>query len=164
MFERVHRVVAHGCVVEVREMPHVQVHRPQRQRDQRIGEEAQVVEESERRPQDRPGQAREKCKWREISQQDVLQHVKAEELLAERVHRADERDQEDRDSGREEGDPPDGNRYPPGAPCPHAAGIEDCQHSGRHDLQRVESPAGVDGQMGEHGSSLPSCSSSITTW
>ena len=122
------------------------------------------MQEGERGAHDRPGQACEERERREISQEDVLQHVEAEELLAERVHRAHERDEEDRDPGRKECDPPTRHSSPPGAQCPHAACVQECQQDGRHDLQRVERPAGVDGQMGQHGSSLPSCSSSTTTW
>ena len=109
MLERVHGVVAHGRLVEERQMPDVEVHRPERQGDQRIGEEAQAVQEGERRPQDRACQPREQRERREISEQDVLQHVEAEELFAERMDRADERDEEQRDAGREESDPPAGN-------------------------------------------------------
>ena len=96
-------------------MPDVEVHRPERQSDQRIGEETQAVEKGERRPQDRPGQAGKERERREISEQDVLEHVEAEELLAERMHRAHERDQENRDPGCEERDPPARYRRPAGA-------------------------------------------------
>ena len=80
-----------------------------------MGEKAQAMHEGKRRPQDRPGEPREECKGRQVAQQDVLDHVEAEELLAERVQRTDERGEEDHDSGREECDPPARNHGPAGA-------------------------------------------------
>jgi hypothetical protein len=80
-----------------------------------MGEKAEAMHEGKRRPEDRPGETGQKRERREVSEQDVLEHVEAEELLAQRVQRTDERAEEDRDPGSEERDPPTGNHGPAGA-------------------------------------------------
>ena len=66
MLERVHAVMPDSRLVQEREMPDVEVHRPERQGDERIGEEAQAIEVRERRPQDRPRQPCEERERREV--------------------------------------------------------------------------------------------------
>jgi hypothetical protein len=164
VLERVHRVVADSRLVEERQVPDIEVHSPDRQRDDRIREEAQRVHERERRPQDRsrePGEERER---RKVAEQHVLQHVEAEELLADRVNGRDKRDEQECDAGRKEPDPPAGDRRSARSQRGHATRVEHRDEDDRDDLQRVERPARVDRQMEQHATSLPSCSSSITTW
>ena len=157
-------IVTNGGVVEERQVPRIEVERPQRQCNQGVREEAEPMQEREHRPEDRPCETRKERQGREVAEQDVLEHVEAEELLAEGVQRAYERGEKQHDPAREESDPPAGYGRPAGAERPHPARVQDREQDGRHHLKRVESPAGVDGQMSQHGSSLPSCSSSITTW
>jgi hypothetical protein len=116
---------------------------------------AQPMQKGERRPQDRARQPGEERERREISKQHVLQHVKAEELLTERVHGADECYDEQRDAGGEHDDAPRGNVRATPAQRPHAAGVEQRQEHHGDDLDGVERPAGVDRQVCDHDTSLP---------
>ena len=45
VLERVDAVVAHGRLVQRRDVPDVEVERPQRERDDRVGEEAQPADQ-----------------------------------------------------------------------------------------------------------------------
>ena len=155
MLERVHEVVSHRGLVEKRQVPDVEVDRPERQRDQRMREEPQPVQEGEHGPQDRPCQPREKRERREVAEQHVLQHVKAEELLTERVHGADECYDQQRDARAEHDDSPSGNVRATPAQRPHATGVEQCHEHHGHDLDGVERPTGVDRQVCDHDTSLP---------
>ena len=90
MLERVDDVVVQRRLVEVRQMPDVEVERPERQRDQRMAEDAQPADVGQRQhgPQDRPGQPRHDQQRRQVADDDVLDHVHEQELLlAERVDR-----------------------------------------------------------------------------
>ena len=90
MLERVERVVADRALVERGQVPDVQVRGPERQRHERMGEDAQA-------PDDRsastgrsigpvsPSDERERG---EVAEDDVLEHVGREEaLLAEPLER-----------------------------------------------------------------------------
>ena len=60
VLQRVDDVVVHGGDVEVRQVPGVEVHRPEREGDQRVGEHAQAIEEADaqHRREQRAGEAR----------------------------------------------------------------------------------------------------------
>ena len=95
MLERVHRAVPNGRLVEKRQVPDVEIDRPERECDERVGEHPQSLDRPERqqRPQDGAGRAGEQAERREIADQHVLEHVEAEELLlADRGDRRRERD------------------------------------------------------------------------
>ena len=64
-------------LVEDRDVPDVEVDRPERQRDQRMGEVAQPVEPADReqRLQQRPGQAEHDQERPQVAHQQVLDHV-----------------------------------------------------------------------------------------
>ena len=103
VLERVHRRVADGGLVQERQVPDVEVDRPERQRHRGVGEHAQALDgaEREQRPQHRPGEAGEQAERREVADQDVLEHVEAEELLlADRGDRRGEGEQEQDDPER----------------------------------------------------------------
>src|SRR5207245_11355988 len=100
------------------------------------------------RREDRAANGRQQRQRREISEQDVLEHVEAEELLAERMDRRDERDEEQSDPRREEADAPARHGGAASAEGAHPTGIERREQQGRDDLQRIERPAGVDWQVG----------------
>ena len=81
-------------------MPEVEIDRPQRQRDQRMGEHTQPFDHAQRkdRPQDLSRHPDDEAERREIAEQHVLHHVHEEEvLLAERVDRRVEREHDERD-------------------------------------------------------------------
>ena len=109
VLERVHRAVPNGRLVEERQVPEVEIDRPERECDERVGEHPQTLDRPERqqRPQDRACRAGEQAERREIADQHVLEHVEAEELLlADRGDRRREREQQERDSDREDEHPP----------------------------------------------------------
>ena len=96
-----HRRVMERSVVEERDMPEVEVGRPHRQRDERVREHTQALDELElqHRTQDRPRQPDHEAQRREVAQDDVLEHVHEEEmLLAEVVDRRVEREDDEPDS------------------------------------------------------------------
>src|ERR671934_1623232 len=150
VLERVHRVVAQGGVVEVREVPHIEVDRPERQRHQRVSEEAETVQPRERRPQDRSRQSGEERERREIAEQHVLQHVEREHPLAECVHRRNERYEQREDPEREQEDPPARHGRPALAQRQDAARVQCSDDERRHDLKRVERPARGGLQVRDH--------------
>ena len=84
MLERVHARVAQRRLVEDGQVPDVQVDRPQREGDQRVREHAQAVEEpdaQDRRDQ-RPGQAEHDQQRGDVAEQQVLDHVHVQQVLA----------------------------------------------------------------------------------
>ena len=97
MLERVHGRVLDRRLVEEGHVPEVEVGGPDRQRHERVREHAQALDRAEReqRPQDRAVQPGEQRERREVAEDDVLEHVEAEELLlADRRHGRGEREQE----------------------------------------------------------------------
>ena len=92
-------------------MPDVEVDRPDRQRDERMGEHAQPLDARGSASTGRrigPGQPGDEAERREVAEDHVLQHVDEEEvLLAERVDRRVEREHDERDPGPEARLPPD---------------------------------------------------------
>jgi hypothetical protein len=78
-------------------VPDVEVHRPERERDERIGKETQRIEVLEDRTEDRSREPREQSKRGQIPEQHVLSHVEAEQLLAECMDRGDERGEQRQD-------------------------------------------------------------------
>ena len=77
------RVVVQRRRVQERDVPHVEIDRPDRQRDQRMREKTQPIDRPQRehRPEHRPGQAGDEAQRCEIAEQDVLEHVHEEEVL-----------------------------------------------------------------------------------
>ena len=95
-------------------MPDVEVD-PRAAAPPRVREHPQALDRAEReqRPQHRPVQAREQAERGEVADQDVLDHVKAEELLlADRGDRGGERDEQEHEPEREERDAPAGRGVP----------------------------------------------------
>ena len=144
MLERVHGRVCDGRLVEHRQVPEVQVRRPERQRDGGVREHPQPLDrpQREQRPQDRAGEPGEEAERREVADQDVLQHVEAEELLlADRRDRRGEGEHEQRNPEREQQDPPErqGRAAAPQRSRPHRIGHRRDRH--RRELQRIDRPA-----------------------
>ena len=73
-------------------MPDVEVDRPERQRDERVGEVAQPAEPADRqqRLQQRPGQAEDDQQRAEVAHQQVLGHVGEDQLVVDVAERRDE--------------------------------------------------------------------------
>ena len=144
-------VVVQGGLVEHREVPEVEVHRPDRQRDERVGEEPEAVDRLQREhgPQHGPCQAGDEAERREVAEQHVLAHVDEEEvLLAELVDRRVERDHDERDPEPEEELPPSRHRQPAAREVPRPAQVEHRDDERRDELERLEVPGRGGG--GEH--------------
>ena len=100
VLEGVDARVVQGSVVEERDVPEVEIDRPDRKRDERMREHAERLDPLDREdgPQDRPGQPGDKAQRREVADDHVLEHVHEEEvLLAQRVDRRVERQHDKRD-------------------------------------------------------------------
>ena len=87
-------------------MPEVEVRRPERQGDERVREQAQRLRPAEREHAagGSARSARRAAERREVAEQDVLEHVEGEELARSpnACDRRDEREEHERDPGREE--------------------------------------------------------------
>ena len=132
-------------------MPHVEVDRPDRERDEGVREDPERMDETEDRPEDRPVQTGEHRERRQVAEQDVLEHVEAEELLlAEDVDRRDEREEDEGEAEPEHPGAPalDGRAAPPQSP--HPPRVEQGDDEGRHELQRLQRPARQDRGRGVH--------------
>ena len=108
-----------------------------------MGEDAQLLDHAERehRPQDLSRQARHEAERREIAEQHVLRHVHEEEvLLAERVDRRVERQDDEPDPRPEAELPPTG--HGPAVACQRlrAPEVQQRDDHGRDDLKRLEGP------------------------
>ena len=70
-------------------MPQVEVERPQRERDERVGEDAQAVEEADAQDgrQQRAGEAEHEQQRPEVADEQVLDHVHPEQLVGQRPRR-----------------------------------------------------------------------------
>ena len=145
MLERVDGRVADGSLVQKREVPEIEIRRPDRQRHERVREHPQTLDgpEREQRPQHRPRKPGEQAERCEVADQDVLEHVEAEELLlADRSDGGGEREQKQRDPQPEEKDPVAGHGRPAAMQGASPHRVRDrCEQDGR-ELQRVESPVG----------------------
>ena len=90
VLERVDGAVMERRLVHKRDVPEVEVQRPEGQRDERMGQEAEAPHagQGQHRPEDRPGETRNEGERCEVAEEDVLDHVDEEELLlAERIDR-----------------------------------------------------------------------------
>ena len=107
-------------------MPDVEVDGPQRQRDQRVGEELQPVDgpDAQDRREDRPGEAEDEQQRGDVAEQQVLAHVGDEQLLGEVVERADEGHEHDHEAAVEADLPPRRRRPPLAAQRPHARAVQ----------------------------------------
>ena len=83
VLERVDPVVGERRLVEVRQVPEVERHRPERQSDERVREHAEALDDPvlENRSEERAGQAGDDQDRRHLAEEDVLCHVDEEELL-----------------------------------------------------------------------------------
>ena len=134
---------ADGCLVEERQVPEIEIRRPDRQRHDRVREHAQALDgpEREQRPQHRPREPGEQAERCEVADHDVLEHVEAEELLlADRSDRGGEREQEQHDPQPEEEDPVAGHRRPAATQGASPHRVRDRSEQDGRELQRVESP------------------------
>ena len=144
VLERVHGGVVQRGVVEERDVPDVEIDCPQRQRDERVRQDAEPLDGTQRehRPQDRAGEPGDEAERREIAEDHVLQHVHEEEvLLAERVDRRVERRARRARSRSRSTTCRQRHRLAPRGERARAAQVEhrDDQHC-RHDLERLERP------------------------
>ena len=144
VLERVHGVVPERSLVEVRQVPEVEVDRPQRPGHERVGEHAQPVnplvgEERTKQRARQPGDDRQR---RELSEQHVLRHVHEEELLlAPRVERREERKGDERQADPERPAAPGGDGRSATRERPCAAVIEEAAEGDGDDCERIERPA-----------------------
>jgi hypothetical protein len=139
------RVVVQRSLVQKREVPDVEVDRPERQRDEWVGQDSQPRDRADRehRPEDRAREADDERERREIADDHVLEHVREEELLLpesiERRHERQEQEHERRCEGRL---PPP--RHGRAAARERSSPFE--VHEGaerdRRELERVERPTG----------------------
>ena len=89
-------------------MPDVQVHRPQRQRDERMGEVSKPPEPParEQRLEKRTGEPQDDEERADVADQQVLRHVAEEKLLAHVRERREKRRRSEQQPSREAEDPP----------------------------------------------------------
>ena len=135
-------VVVDRSLVREREMPEVEVRDPDRQRDERVDEHAQRSHrrEREQRPEERAGQPQQEQERRQVSEQQVLDHVEREALLAERGDRRDERDEQRQQAEREENDPPPGHGRAAAGERSRAQRVRAADGGDAGELERVEGP------------------------
>src|SRR5438094_927593 len=91
------QAMAPNVTIEPRQVPDVQVDRPERQRDQRMGEDTPPLDEAElqHRLEQWPVQPGDERERSEVAEQDVLGHVGPQELLlAEGIERRGQRENE----------------------------------------------------------------------
>ena len=151
VLERVNAAVMQRRLVEDRQVPEVEVDRPDRERHERVGEEAEPVDRLQREhgPEHGPRQPGDEAERRQVAEDHVLAHVDEEEvLLAELVDRRVERDHDERDPEPEEELPTLRDRQAAARERARAAQIEDRDDERRHDLERLQVPGG--GGRGEH--------------
>jgi len=106
VLERVHRAVLEGRVVERRDVPETEGDCPERERDERMREEARPLDPSEgqERAQQRSREAEHDEQRGKVADHDVLRHVDGEQpRLADRIERGDERERQRREPGEEAG-------------------------------------------------------------
>ena len=130
-------------VIEVRDVPDVEVERPERQRDERMGQDAQPLDhlEAKHRAKDLAGQPEHEAERREVAEDHVLRHVEEEEmLLAERVDRRVEREHDERDAGPERGAAPTRHRAALSGERPATRVVEERRDDRGDDLERFERP------------------------
>ena len=144
VLDRVQRARLDRPLVEHREVPEHEVRRPDRERDERVREDAQAHHAGQRedRAEHRAGEPGEQAQRREIAEQQVLRHVEREELLlSDDRDRRRECDHEEREAEGEERDPPARHRLVAAGkrPCPH--GVGDADEDDRRELEQVERPA-----------------------
>ena len=143
MLEGVDRLVPERGLPEVRQVPEKEVHRPDGQRDERVGEEAQGSNRphGQNRTQKRAGQPGDDAERPEVAEQEVLDHVERERLLlAEGRDRRDERNRDERDAEAEqEGAPASHGRAAP-RERPGPPGVEQRTDRQRDELERLEGP------------------------
>jgi len=142
VLEGVHGVVVERRLVEKRQVPGVEADRPHGQRDERVRQDAQRVDDAEDRAQHRPRQPRDEAEGREVAEDHVLEHVREEELLlAEGVERRGEREDDEGDPEPEEAAAPAGHGRTAASERAGAARVEDAGEHGGRELERVERPA-----------------------
>ncbi len=143
VLERMDRVVVQRGVVQVRDVPDIEVHGPDRERDQGMREKAQPLDRAQcqHRPQHltrQPEHEEERCK---VADQHVLRHVQEEEVLfAELVDRRVESEHDQPDAGPEAHLAPRGHR--PATPGKRARPpqVQDRGERRREHLERFEAP------------------------
>ncbi len=117
-------------------MPEREVRGPDRERDEGVREHAQAADraDGEERAQQRPVQPREREERREVDQEHVLEHVEGEVLLAERVHRRGDRDEQRPEPRGERRQPPARDGMATAAQRRRASGIGGGEHPDRSEL------------------------------
>ncbi len=140
MLERVQRRRPVGGVVDRRDVPEVEVDRPQREGDERVGEDLEPVEGADReeRLQQRAGQPEDDQQRGDVADQQVLDHVGEHQLVGDVADRAEERDRDRQQAGAEAELAPE--RHAPARPgeSQHPVPVEDAGEGDRHDLDRHE--------------------------
>jgi hypothetical protein len=133
VLEVVQPFVLHREVVEVRDVPEREIRGPEAERDPRAqqcpedGADARAAGErgedrrGEEEDEQRPAQGSHHQRRAEVADQDVLSHVRGEQLLVgDFVERPDEGEDRQAEAGGEEGDAiPAGSIGPPAAAQPH---------------------------------------------
>ena len=94
MLEGVDGAVVDRGLVEPRNVPDVEVDRPERQRDQWVREDQVAKTHAALKRQQRTGEAEHECERREVAEDDVLEHVNPEQLLLAR-HLVGDREQDE---------------------------------------------------------------------
>ena len=144
MLEGVDGVVPERGLVEVRQVPEVEVHRPQRPGHERVGEHAQPVNPlvGEQRTKQRARQPGDDGQRRELPEQHVLRHVHEEELLlAPRVEGREERKGDERQAEPERPAAPGGDGRSATRERPRTAVVEEAGEGDGDDCERIERPA-----------------------
>jgi hypothetical protein len=127
-------------VVQRRHVPEEKVRRPERQGDQRVGEDPQPVEDRdlEDRLQQRPGQAEDQQQGGDVAEQQVLGHVRDHQLLADVGDRRGQGDDDHQQAAGKTGLAPERHRPSPGGEGRGALRVEGRGNQHRQQLERGE--------------------------
>ncbi len=130
-------------LVQRRDVPDVEAGRPQRQRDQRVGQHPQPVDRADRqqRLQQRAGQPEHDQQRGDVADHQVLGHVGQQQLLPHVRQRRHEPGDDQQDSGGEAEDAPGGHRATLAGQRLHPERVGRRRHRHGDELKRFEGPA-----------------------
>ena len=140
MLEGVKPLVRDRAVVERRYVPEIEVQDPERQRDHRQGEEAKAVECLQRhdRLEHGAGEPQDDQERRDVRDQEMLDHVRKDELTAKVRERRDERNCDEADTREVGDDPPRGHRPSVPREVRRADAVGRTERGEARDLKRLE--------------------------
>ena len=143
VLKRVNGLAREGGLVQAGQVPDVEIGDPQRQRDERMDEEAQPPHhrQAEERLKQRPGHTEHDQKRADVRHQQVLGHVAQEELLAQVRGRGDERGEHEHHAAGEAELSGQRDRPALGAEGPGSQRVADYCQRRRQELERFPGTA-----------------------